>query len=313
MQKKVPKKATIERKAFSLIELSVVVVIIALIIVAITQSSRLVSQMRLMNARKLTNNSAIPALNNIIAWYDATSIEAFDVNQTNHTNKISKWVDSEVRVHERIILEQTNTNNQPIYQTNSINGLPSIYFDGNDYLEGNEKRIEGILSYYSGSFFMVFEVDEISTKQTIFSQNNQSTADGIDIGIGFNVNGDYGLCSSETNCTNGNNTTRSTNAIISAKKKSVLSIIVNNTNNVNIYQDSNLVSTTNNYNPTGVNFGLNKIMLGAKKDDTDNLSSYFKGKIAEILIFNRFLAGEDRREIERYLGKKWNIKISNID
>jgi hypothetical protein len=93
----------------------------------------------------------------------------------------------------------------------------------------------------------------------------------------------------------------------------VLSIIVNNTNNVNIYQDSNLVSTTNNYNPTGVNFGLNKIMLGAKKDDTDNLSSYFKGKIAEILIFNRFLAGEDRREIERYLGKKWNIKISNID
>jgi prepilin-type N-terminal cleavage/methylation domain-containing protein len=128
-----------KKKAFSLIELSVVVIIIALIIVAITQSSRLVSQMRLTTARKLTNNSAIPALNNIIAWYDATSIEAFDVNQTNHTDKISKWIDSEIRVHERIVLEQVTSNNQPIYQANYINGLPSIYFDGNDYLEGNEK------------------------------------------------------------------------------------------------------------------------------------------------------------------------------
>jgi type II secretory pathway pseudopilin PulG len=309
--KKAQKKA--HKEAFSLIELSVVVIIIALIIVAIVQSSRLVSQMRLTNARKLTNNSAIPALNDIIAWYDATSIEAFDVNQTNHTDKISKWVDSEVRVHERIILEQTNTNNQPIYQANSINGLPSIYFDGNDYLEGNEKLIEGILSYYSGSFFMVFEVDDISSKQTIFSQNNQSTADGIDIGISFNNNGDYGICSSEVNCASGASTARSSNSIVLPKKKSVLSMIINNTNTVNIYQDANSVNTTNNYNPTGANFGLSKIMIGVKRDDNNNLSSYFKGKIAEIIIFNRSLSNEDRREIERYLGKKWNIKISNID
>lgn len=302
-----------KKKAFSLIELSVVVVIIALIIAAITQSSRLVSQMRLTNARKLTNNSAIPALNNIIAWYDATSIEAFDVSQTNHTNKINKWVDSEVRVHDRIVLEQTNTSNQPIYQTNSINGLPAIYFDGNDYLEGNEKLIEGILSYYSGSFFMVFETDDITTKQTIFSQNNQATADGVDIGINFATNGDYGICSSETNCASGASTTRSANAIVLPKKKSVLTIIINNTNTVNIYQDSNLINASSGYNPTGNNVGLSKVIMGAKRDDSNNLSSYFKGKIAEIIIFNRSLPGEDRREIERYLGKKWNIKISNID
>ena len=302
-----------KKKAFSLIELSVVLVIIALIIVAITQSSRLVSQMRLTNARKLTNNSAIPALNNIIAWYDATSIEAFDVSQTNHTDKINKWVDSEVRVHERIILEQANTNNQPIYQANSINGLPAIYFDGNDYLEGNEKLIESILSYYSGSFFMVFETDDIASRQTIFSQNNQATADGIDIGISFANNGDYGICSSETNCTSGANTARSASAIVVAKKKSVLALIVSNTNTVNIYQDSNLINNSNNYSPTGNNVGLTKIMMGAKRDDSNNLTSYFKGKIAEIIIFNRSLPGEDRREIERYLGKKWNIKISNID
>ena len=302
-----------KKKAFSLIELSVVVIIIALIIVAITQSSRMVSQMRITTARKLTNNSAIPTLNNIIAWYDATSIEAFDVNQTNHTDKISKWVDSEIRVHERIVLEQVTSNNQPIYQANSINGLPSIYFDGNDYLEGNEKLIEGILSYYYGSFFMVFETDDINFKQTIFSQNNVGNADGIDIGISFNNNGDYGICSSEVNCASGNSTTRSSNAIVSPKKKSVLSIIVNNVNTVNIYRDADLVNTTNNYNPTGVNVGLSKIMIGAKRDDSNNVSSYFKGKIAEIIIFNRSLPNEDRREIERYLGKKWNIKISSID
>ena len=302
-----------KKKAFSLIELSVVVVIIALIIVAITQSSRLVSQIRLTNARKLTNNSAIPSLNNIIAWYDATSIEAFDINQTNHSDKISKWVDSEVRVYERIVLEQTAANNQPIYQANSINGLPSIYFDGNDYLEGNEKLIEGILSYHSGSFFMVFEVDDTSVKQTIFSQNNLGNTDEIDIGISFSTHGDYGLCSSEGDCKNGVSITRSSTSIVSPKKKSVLSLIVNNINTANIYQDANLVNTINNYNPTGVNNGLTKIMMGAKRDDSNNLSSYFKGKIAEIIIFNRSLSSEDRREIERYLGKKWNIKITSID
>jgi len=300
--------------AFSLIELSVVVVIIALIIAAISQSSRLVSQMRITNARKITNNSAIPALNNIVAWYDSTSIEAFNVEETDHTDKISKWVDSEVRVHERIVLFQSDDTKKPTYYQNSINGLPAIYFDGNDYLESTivtEKSPENLIAYSSATIFTVFEAEDISGKKTILSQDNNGTNDDIDLAISLNNNGDYGICFNGSDCSAANNS-RTNSAIVSAKKVSILSAIVKNGTNIEIYQDTIKMPSTNLTNSQTIASGINNIIMGAKKNG-GSYSSYFKGKIAEILIFNQSLSGEDRREVERYLGRKWGIKISAID
>ncbi|MFM7621060.1 MAG: prepilin-type N-terminal cleavage/methylation domain-containing protein, partial [Alphaproteobacteria bacterium] len=47
-------------KAFSLIELSIVILIIGILVAGVTQSSRLVNQFRLTSARNITLSSPLP-------------------------------------------------------------------------------------------------------------------------------------------------------------------------------------------------------------------------------------------------------------
>lgn len=37
---------------------------------------------------------------------------------------------------------------------------------------------------------------------------------------------------------------------------------------------------------------------------------YFNGYIGEIIVFNRVLKTEERKAVEAYLGKKWNVQVS---
>jgi prepilin-type N-terminal cleavage/methylation domain-containing protein len=57
------------KKAFSLIELSIVVLIIGILVAGITQSSRLVSMMKIQSARSLTINSPVASIKGLTIWF----------------------------------------------------------------------------------------------------------------------------------------------------------------------------------------------------------------------------------------------------
>ena len=71
------------KKGFSLIELSIVILIIGIIIAGITQSSRLVELYRLSAARTQTQSSPVNAIDGLVVWYDSTSEESFDDKETD--------------------------------------------------------------------------------------------------------------------------------------------------------------------------------------------------------------------------------------
>jgi len=73
------------KKAFSLIELSVVVLIIGILIAGITQSSRLVRAMKLNTARSLTRSSDVNSIRNLTAWFDATAEGVFSSSCSTNT------------------------------------------------------------------------------------------------------------------------------------------------------------------------------------------------------------------------------------
>jgi hypothetical protein len=57
--------------------------------------------------------------------------------------------------------------------------------------------------------------------------------------------------------------------------------------------------------------GSNRPYIGARKiNDNAVPSSFFNGLLGEMIVFNRSLNNEDRKEIEKYLGKKWGIKVN---
>lgn len=52
------------KAAFSLIELSIIILIIGILVAGVTQSSRLVNEMRLATVRNINQNSPIHNINN---------------------------------------------------------------------------------------------------------------------------------------------------------------------------------------------------------------------------------------------------------
>ena len=59
-------------KAFSLIELSIVILVISLLVVGVTKGSRLMSEAKLKSAQALTSSSPVNAMTGVVLWLDAT-------------------------------------------------------------------------------------------------------------------------------------------------------------------------------------------------------------------------------------------------
>jgi len=57
-------------KAFSLIELSIVILIIGILVAGVTSSSRLVKRMKIITAQNLTTSSPISSIKDLIFWYE---------------------------------------------------------------------------------------------------------------------------------------------------------------------------------------------------------------------------------------------------
>lgn len=82
-----------KNKAFSLIELSVVILIIGILVAGVTQSSRLVKRMRLQTAQNLTQSSPVASIKDLTAWYETTLEKSFNDNEEQDQSDITVWYD----------------------------------------------------------------------------------------------------------------------------------------------------------------------------------------------------------------------------
>ena len=121
-------------KAFSLIELSIVILIIGILVAGVTQSSRLINMMKLQSTRSLTMASPVSSISNLVLWYEPTLEQSFDSSEASDATEVTTWYD--------INPQSSSKNNaisigsaRPKYKANCLNGLPCLSFDGNDYLD----------------------------------------------------------------------------------------------------------------------------------------------------------------------------------
>jgi prepilin-type N-terminal cleavage/methylation domain-containing protein len=63
---------------FSLIELSIVILVIGLLVIGITQGKRIISRSRISSAKSLTTSSPVASINNLVLWLETTSDKSFD-------------------------------------------------------------------------------------------------------------------------------------------------------------------------------------------------------------------------------------------
>lgn len=292
-------------QAFSLIELSIVILIIGILVAGVTQSSRLVNQIRLSTAQSITRSSEINSIQDIVFWVE-TTLENGITNssgtfQLDDGGAISSWNDINFRSNPKINVTQSNTAIQPTYKQNGINGLPSINFNGVNQMLINTTNPPLPLNDKNYSFVLVWRANTTTAPagQILMSQSN-NVAYVNDLASFFIAVSNYGFAGN-------NNDYLPTVVVPNTNYVSVFTINNNlSTNNVSLYTNSNTAVTGSTPNPSALVLGALRFSIGARIDSVQ----FFGGLISEAIVFDRTLKPDEVRAINAYLSKKYAIKIS---
>jgi prepilin-type N-terminal cleavage/methylation domain-containing protein len=287
------------KKAFSLIELSIVLVIIGLLVAGITQSGRLVQKFRIRTAQTLTQSSPVNGIRNLVAWYETTSQASFDSSIDNAV-AVSNWYDISPSV-DKSNATQTTAANRPVYTENDINSLPTLKFTATSSQFLNLP--DGTVPYNNSPYtvFIVAKADKscgtggscvlMSSGNSFLNQGNSFRYNSGGNGLGALQNGWWNADAATDSSTLPINSPHITTFYYN---KIVRRIIFNGAEQI-------IAGTpTINNEATAANNIIGRLSAVANLD----------GSIGEIIIFNRALMAEEIDSIESYLSKKWGIKTS---
>lgn len=307
------------KKAFSMIEMAIVVMAIAAFIAGVTQSSRLVSSMRLTVARSISSSSAVPGIKNLYAWWDSTADYSFLDREAEDSKAISAWYDRNPQNAYSHNIFQTNPSKKPSYVRVGINKLPAVEFDGEDFLKTLvDPKV--LLANGAATVFMVFEAYDAATQRFLLMQPIANCLENIEIGHSlevipnsFGVHSGCGYATSSPKDTVIDNIPLLTTMVFFQGP-----IVTKDTSNIAIYKNGNISKLVlEAEGGGGFNSGLNgkypkgsaPIIMGARdSDNVNNYDAYFKGKIGEIIIYDRVLRDKERLEVQEYLTRKWAIE-----
>ena len=295
----------LHKEAFSLIEISVVILIIGMLIAGISQGIDLYQDSRLASARALTKNSRVGRIPDLVSWYETTAENIFSSGTTSFQNiekvqaeqKINRWKDSNPNSIFKYDATQTSEANQPKIIFDKDSSLPIVRFDGNPRFLALP---DGTVPFGNSEYTVIF----------ISKIDNYGT-------IGVLGSGTY-------------NTLYKTNAFRYADNGAL----------INYWWARDIVSASNSalknqfqifvfdYNKSTRNIyinGSNAASFSASDRDSTKLNNtigltclnscpggqeYLVGSIAELIIYDRALLTAERKDIEKYLSKKWAIKIN---
>ena len=121
---------SLRKSAFSLIELSIVILIVGILVAGVTQGSRLIRSFKLSNARTVTNSSPVQSIKDLVLWLDATAenkiLNRDGSSYIDNEEYVSSWKDSNVQNLGTTPCVQNTADEQPQYISDAINGIPAI-------------------------------------------------------------------------------------------------------------------------------------------------------------------------------------------
>lgn len=284
-------------RGFSLIEISVVMLIIGILISGISQGMDLYSDFRIGTARKLTIDSPVNRIDNLALWLETTLEKSFQTKMVNNS-LVSQWNNISLFDLDNKNAYSFASNPKPVYLENNINGLPAIQF---------KKTSTNCMSVES-------DFDNNSENVTIFivliskSINNfgriidkwSDTSKSYPYALRHNFN--FLIYSGPSTGLNPRAQINSVKInfpyLVSARrvKSGKLSIWANGVKGSEGLDD--IPSSTVNNSP---------LYIGCQGATTSG--TYGDFNVGEIIIYSRDLNDSEISKVSQYLSQKWNIKI----
>jgi len=302
-------------RAFSLIELSIVILVIGILIVAGMQGKNLYVKMKLAAARSVTQSSPVNGTQDLALWLDATS-EAGFVSSIDDKSLIDTWNDTNP--------QQTNKSNatssgstKPLYVTSGINGLPALQCDG----------VNDVITVTSGSNYFPTAAPGITNNFTIFLVARPTTTHEIDTQSDASTTGTSGqkyILGAQHGAQYGSTEIAGAGISLGTNGISVYEHSGAYMPPLAVYSSNALAAASvitldyNNKTPT-IFLNGTSVLTGLTSQKTSVFPSvsfcsgnygFFSGYIGEVIVYSKRIPTAKRIQIEKYLGKKWGIKVA---
>jgi len=272
------------RSAFSLIELSIVILIIGIIAAGITQSSRLVEQFKLTSARSLTKSSPVTGVKGLSLWLETTLQGSFKDGEDSDNANVTAWFDSNPQA-----VSKANAEGTAKYKSSCINGLPCINFTGSS----------SALTIDANIFPKSDNAPGIVDNFTVFVVLQRTSADGpvIRTDSAASGAGSVGISVTSTSVAASKGGSAQTAATVSGGLTSpqVVRMQVKNGDVSFFINDS---TTALSGGSLGTSVSPSGLIGGGA----------FQGYVSEIIVFSRVVNSDEGVEVAQYLKKKWGIK-----
>ncbi len=297
--------------AFSLTELSIVILIIGIVVTGLTSSSGLIRKYKLSNARSITKSSDVHSIEDLVFWLDATGENKL-INSSNsavisNNDTIKTWLDQNPKNTPPVTFSEYTSGAGPTYLIDGINGLPTLSFnaasDGSAY-DGMVSPFSSALNPREFTIFVVTQaMDPTSTWGAVLMSRSSIVHEGFNL---YKKNSALDWEFWFSNSTEWNTSTTDTSFSANTPYIITLRYTANNTT-ANIFRNGTLkglsIATFKPYSGNGGNgFGI-----GYPEGSASSFG--YDGYISEIIMFGRSLNNEERASVEAYLGKKYKIKV----
>ena len=285
------------RQGFSLIELSIVILIVGILIAGVTTSSRLVKRMKITTAQNITQSSPVPSIKDLSVWYETTMDGSLlDIEKSDGT-PITIWYDGNLQSSFKYDFKQATLANQPKYSDGIINNLPAIRFDGvDDCMVANSVGFsgKGMTAFLVGQRVAFGGYTRVGMLAGLGpSPQNDDSASGS-----FVAFADFGtVFTSGTNLRNGPNSPHPGNGT-----PYIMGDVFTGLTNTMYYNGSPSTEISQ-----VTSFLVDSLRVGCNYFNTN--TAFHNGFIAEIIIYSRGLNTEERKSVEAYLSKKYAIKL----
>lgn len=301
------------KSAFSLIEISIVILVIGIMIAGVVQGSRVVTESRLSTARSLTNSSDAASVEDMILWFDSTNENTLrnvsGSKNIENKDEITTWTDQNPQTSEKLSFTSTS-GVAPLYLSTAINNLPALSFDGvNDYMAiASHQKINDLNNF---TIFVVTSIQGNANSVGEFAQgilSKQVISDNPAYALVFSNN------VAVKAAVYGDSTNQETDYISLGGNKE-------NPHLLTVSHDS--TSTDSDAFKLLLNGGFESSTTSLPKLDSlqtslkigqqkDGMSTRFNTcYISEIIIYSRSLRTKERKSVEKYLSKKWRIKLES--
>jgi prepilin-type N-terminal cleavage/methylation domain-containing protein len=293
-----------KKQAFTLIELSIVLIIIGLVVGGVVGGSSLINSSRLLKARTLTNSSPVHGTENLALWLESTSAESFLVKTPNKDAPIDLWQDlNQQETAKNNAIQNGLSTLRPTYAKDGIGGLPTLNFDGsNNYLDLGET-----FDLNGKTLFIVADADDVIMDTDDYVNKGifgQSATDNYDyhFTLGPMLTTRVDSLFIENNAGSGFGYVVSGMSNAGMKQPLIVSFSARASDSLTRINGNENINSTSAIGTTDLRY------IGVGYGSAAN--NRFKGSIGEIIVFDRVLGASEISAIEEYLSKKWNINLN---